>query len=79
LLAKDDVPKENQEVLQFNQGINPNNTINLDDFSYSFGPNNPPLCLGFVNLGSDFDFTTIVKANTNPTHGTTNTRNNQHM
>ncbi len=29
---EDDVLEESQEVLQFNQGINPNNTINLDDF-----------------------------------------------
>jgi hypothetical protein len=33
LLAKDDIPEENQEVPQFNQGINSNNTINLDNFS----------------------------------------------
>jgi hypothetical protein len=32
LLAKDDVPEESQEVLQFNQAINPDNIINLDDF-----------------------------------------------
>jgi hypothetical protein len=32
LLAKDDVPEESQEVPQFNKAINPDNTINLDDF-----------------------------------------------
>jgi len=73
LLAKDDVSEENQKVPQFNKGINPNNTINLNDFSQSFGPSNSIPCHTFVNLGSDFDFTTLMKPNTNPTHGATNT------
>jgi hypothetical protein len=33
LLAEDDVLEESQEVPQLNQGINLDNTINLDDFS----------------------------------------------
>jgi hypothetical protein len=33
LLAEDDVLEESQEVPQLNQGINLNNTINMDDFS----------------------------------------------
>jgi len=33
LLTEDDVLEENQEVPQLNQGINLDNTINLDDFS----------------------------------------------
>jgi len=77
LLVEDDVLEESQEVPQLNQGINLDNTINLDDFSQSFGPNNPPLRLTFVNLGSDFDFRTSMKASTNPTHGATITHMQQ--
>jgi len=73
LLAKDNVLEENQEVPQFNKGINPNSIINLDDFSQSFGPSNPLLCPAFINLGTDFDFTTPMKPKTNPTHGANNT------
>jgi hypothetical protein len=38
-----------------------------------FGLGNPPLHPAFVNLGSDYDFIILVRANTNPTHGATNT------
>ncbi len=34
----------------------------------SFGLGNPPFHPIFVNLGSDFDFTTPIKPNINPTH-----------
>jgi hypothetical protein len=74
LFAKNGVLKKNQEVPQFNQGINPNNTINLDNFSQSFRPCNPPLHHAFVNFQSDYHFTTLLNASTNPTHGTTGTR-----
>ncbi len=69
-MASNDVLKESQDVFQFNQGLNPNSTINLDDFSNSFGPSNPPFRPIFVNLGNDFDFSTPMKPNINPTHGT---------
>jgi hypothetical protein len=35
-LVEDDVLEENQKVLQFNQGINLDNAINMDDFPQSF-------------------------------------------
>lgn len=72
-MVEDDVFKESQDVFQFNEGINLDNTINLDDFSKSFGLGNPPLYPIFVNLSSDFDFTTPMKPCINPTHGTIGT------
>jgi hypothetical protein len=76
LFVEDHILEESQEVPQFNQGINPDSTINLDDFSQSFGPCNPPLRLTFVNLGSDSGFTTPMKGSTNPTHATSTTPGN---
>jgi hypothetical protein len=35
----------------------------LDDFSQYVGVSNPPQCLALMNL-DDFDFTTLVRANT---------------
>jgi hypothetical protein len=35
----------------------------LDDFSQYVGVSNPPQCLAFMNL-DDFDFATLVRANT---------------
>jgi hypothetical protein len=76
LLTENDVFREDQEVFQFNQGINvgttTNNVINLNTFSISIGPSNPLQHLAFVNF-SEFDFTTHVKTNRHPTHGTTTT------
>jgi hypothetical protein len=71
LLAKDDIPKESQKVPQFNQGINPNKTINMDYFSQSFGPNNPLLHLAFVNFRNFY--------NTCESQHKSNTSSNQHM
>ncbi len=56
-------------------GTTANNVINLNTFSIYIGPSNPLQHLAFVNLG-DFDFTTHVRTNKHPTHGTTTTPKN---
>jgi hypothetical protein len=49
-------------------------------FHSQFGLGNPPLHPAFVNLGSDYDFITPMKANTNPTHGAnTHVQHMQHQ